>query len=608
MFGGNASTIEIKIEALKAFNHSFDLKNRLKTQMPFNVDSLLTIEDVETWLAKSKKGEPCFLLQYLRQIRKILGVEKSAGVFGFISTNALEQDLAGCESLVTSIPPLSEETLKKGLPPDVVSGLRQNYQDISNYLHNGVNMKKILKNISDLSWVNNVKKLSEGKNGITFKLEFSKYGIKTNAVLKVTKVATTDNLFYEFKVGQYLNEKALLYPCFIHTYNILLLPEKPLQNITKNDVNIMKTLSPEESTIAYTCEKSKSLALMIEYIDSMNTLGHYIDVAEGKIRRVIFDDIVGDIYGMLFQVYFPLYYLQEEFTHNDLHSNNILYYTPFPGSNRYVQLIYHMADGTTISFKSKYIMKIIDYGRSFVKTLSVETIDAVCSEKECGDDCGKDKGYLNVRGKYKTDFYNSLESLEFLIRVKKISLKTASESLKIKEQKKNELFGILKNKVQEKNDSLGKLTNKEYENLENEVDELENEYDKLKNEVDKLKNEVDKLKNEIFNIINYHDISKKNVSIDLWSLDEVYRFVILKKKMTKYCNNVIENYGVEHPESKYVDENSEVNNVTDAIKMLINAIKGETNNINSKYEKWKLGATINVYSNGQPYTYVVNNE
>ena len=109
---------------------------------------------------------------------------------------------------------------------------------------------------------------------------------------------------------------------------------------------------------------------------------------------------------MLFQVYFPLYYLQEEFTHNDLHSNNILYYTPFPGSNRYVQLIYHMADGTTISFKSKYIMKIIDYGRSFVKTLSVETIDAVCSEKECGDDCGKDKGYLNVRGKYKTDFYN----------------------------------------------------------------------------------------------------------------------------------------------------------------------------------------------------------
>jgi hypothetical protein len=64
--------------------------------------------------------------------------------------------------------------------------------------------------------------------------------------------------------------------------------------------------------------------------------------------------------------------------------------------------------------------------------------------------------------------------------------------------------------------------------------------------------------------------------------------------MKKYCNNV--------------DENSDVNNVTDAIKMLINAIKGETTNIDSKYADWTLGATINVYSNGQPYTYVVNNE
>jgi hypothetical protein len=59
----------------------------------------------------------------------------------------------------------------------------------------------------------------------------------------------------------------------------------------------------------------------------------------------------------------PLAQLQDVFTHYDLHTENVQLYEPIPG--KYIEYHYHLADGTEVSFKSRYIAKIIDYGRSF---------------------------------------------------------------------------------------------------------------------------------------------------------------------------------------------------------------------------------------------------
>jgi hypothetical protein len=54
--------------------------------------------------------------------------------------------------------------------------------------------------------------------------------------------------------------------------------------------------------------------------------------------------------------------LSKVFTHYDLHANNVLVYEPVNGS--YIEYHYHIGSEEII-FKSRYIAKIIDYGRCY---------------------------------------------------------------------------------------------------------------------------------------------------------------------------------------------------------------------------------------------------
>jgi hypothetical protein len=102
---------------------------------------------------------------------------------------------------------------------------------------------------------------------------------------------------------------------------------------------------------------------------------------------------------VLFQIYMPLMCLENVFTHYDLHGSNVLVYEPIP--NQFIQYHYHMPDGTVISFKSKYIAKIIDYGRCFFDDDSNPGVDgssstihnALCGIRQCNPACGTNKGY-----------------------------------------------------------------------------------------------------------------------------------------------------------------------------------------------------------------------
>jgi hypothetical protein len=82
------------------------------------------------------------------------------------------------------------------------------------------------------------------------------------------------------------------------------------------------------------------------------------------------------------------------FTHYDLHDKNILIYKPY--KTQYITYIYHLKNNQTIRFKSQYIAKIIDYGRSYFKDSKITSADIynkICALSECQPKCGDRYGY-----------------------------------------------------------------------------------------------------------------------------------------------------------------------------------------------------------------------
>jgi hypothetical protein len=117
-----------------------------------------------------------------------------------------------------------------------------------------------------------------------------------------------------------------------------------------------------------------------------------------------FNYIINDLLYSFYQVYYTLAMVYSNFTHYDLHPNNVILYKPVAG--KYIEFHYHLRTGT-VSFKSQYIAKMIDYGRSFINH-GTKSSDAyykkVCAEDKCnnedeeGDEdndekCGDKSGY-----------------------------------------------------------------------------------------------------------------------------------------------------------------------------------------------------------------------
>jgi hypothetical protein len=94
---------------------------------------------------------------------------------------------------------------------------------------------------------------------------------------------------------------------------------------------------------------------------------------------------------ILYQIYAPLSILSNHFTHYDLHTGNVMLYEPIKGS--YIQYHYHY-ENHTVTFKSKYIVKIIDYGRSYFldEPPPRDMYLDLCDSDVCPS-CGKYNGY-----------------------------------------------------------------------------------------------------------------------------------------------------------------------------------------------------------------------
>jgi hypothetical protein len=197
-------------------------------------------------------------------------------------------------------------------------------------------------------------------------LTYKKEGYVANAILKCSVRAKADNLVYEGLVGMFLNKFSKRIPTFLKTYGIYEYADKTfyeemLTNKTVDEKELtndkLKKLDlTNEINFRNACDNSQYLAVLIQYLKGVTSLRNNFKSDE-KFRNY-------DLTGVLFQVYYTLSVLQDDFTHYDLHAENVLLYEPVKGS--FIEYHYHLYDGI-VSFKSSYIAKIIDYGRSYFK-------------------------------------------------------------------------------------------------------------------------------------------------------------------------------------------------------------------------------------------------
>jgi hypothetical protein len=208
-------------------------------------------------------------------------------------------------------------------------------------------------------------------------------------------------------VGQYINKLCNYFPCFLETYGLYYYKDKDAyRNIiptASNDNNItaddLRNSLIKETSIDYekSCTNSKYAAILIQHVNNAKTFADlFMDEDLSRLK-----DFFDHLPYILFQIYYTLNELSYTFTHYDLHGNNVLLYELKPGE--YIQYHYYY-QGAHYKFKSKYIIKIIDYGRSFFNDVesgmnSAKIREELCKTSKCDPECGKMFGFENLTGK-----------------------------------------------------------------------------------------------------------------------------------------------------------------------------------------------------------------
>jgi hypothetical protein len=225
-----------------------------------------------------------------------------------------------------------------------------------------------------------------------------------------------DNLLYEYYVGKYfINKYVKIYPCFVETYDLYefksndfyKLIEKTARSNDFSNIDfkqyIQKVNIKEDDSLEYifdySCLKNKLLCVLIQHFDKFYSFEN--------TRKNNFNRIKYDIYNIMYQAYFCLAMLGDNYTHYDLHTNNVFLYKPFDGYKCILMKYHH--NGKVFEFKSEFIVKIIDYGRNYFnneKTNTKEIMEKICKQKHCQPNCGEKTGYDIVKGNIMNPRYN----------------------------------------------------------------------------------------------------------------------------------------------------------------------------------------------------------
>ena len=234
-------------------------------------------------------------------------------------------------------------------------------------------------------------------NGFVFEIKNETRGHVAYSVLKSAQNAGSDNLMYEYHVGLFINTLVNIFPCFLETYGLFkyktehqweifsgintTTQAKTIEDITA----LQKALVLQPLDYAVGCKQSKHMAVLIQHLPGPKTMSDLLENSTFVINELIY---------ALYQLYLPLSYVMAKFTHYDLHLDNILLYEPM--KNKYIEYHYHFAGGRRVIFKSSYLLKIIDYGRSFFydteennsKYIYDEILQQACGEPQRGRNSG----------------------------------------------------------------------------------------------------------------------------------------------------------------------------------------------------------------------------
>ena len=244
-------------------------------------------------------------------------------------------------------------------------------------------------------------------NGFVKEIKYKRNDYNAYAVLKSSSRTDSDNLVYEYIVGQFINQQCNYYPCFLETYGLYFYQDpikwKNIRDTRVITTNVLINSLDLQSNIDYEkmCEKSKYAAILIQHLKDVTTLEDILEKKHIKSQSTIFYDLL----YILYQVYMPLAQLKNNFTQYDLHAGNVLLYEPVKG--KHIQYHYHIGNGKIVSFNSPYIVKIIDYGRSFFKYKqsqkdnSPDIYAKLCAEPKCNKKdapCGSSQGFAWMEG------------------------------------------------------------------------------------------------------------------------------------------------------------------------------------------------------------------
>lgn len=231
-------------------------------------------------------------------------------------------------------------------------------------------------------------------------IKYERNGYKAYALLKSSKTAS-DNLAYEYLVGKYINRVSSYIPVFIETYGLFRYPNRELRDklIKENHTDISKYLREiSPSKLKEVCRHYDTECMLIQ---------HMKDAIPLNSMKKDYHFFIFEALYVFYQVYFALAVLRKDFTHYDLQCQNVLLVEPV--KNGYIEYHYHLPN-ETVSFKSKYIIKIKEFGRSYF-TGSNDYYSKICKEPECPD-CGTEKGFSFFEKSRKNDehhdYVNSL--------------------------------------------------------------------------------------------------------------------------------------------------------------------------------------------------------
>jgi len=265
--------------------------------------------------------------------------------------------------------------------------------NIKNFFGNFITYQYVVPPIIRIGQVSN--------NGFVNQITYEREGYKAYSILKSSTSQVSDNLLYEYMVGRYINKMVPIFPCFLETYGIFKYNTPQDWDYVKNNTSISSNIFKDnltylpEPTFAEGCKDAQYLSILIQHLNNAKTMFQVM-----KDPNEIYFKY--DLLNVLYQIYFPLSVMASNFTHYDLHANNILLYEPV--KNKYIQYYYHPVDeeNTNITtFKCRYIVKIIDYGRSYFKdgdkNDSMKIYNTVCNTPECGGSaCGIDNGFKGL--------------------------------------------------------------------------------------------------------------------------------------------------------------------------------------------------------------------